>query len=136
VSGTDGSSRKISGRVIAVTNNGIKPRPGRTLPYSSGAFKNIAAQMMGKGDGSTGELALYAFRGGLFRIAGILPHIVLGKWDRHKSVETIKAQHFVIDTENSSGAEQPFILDGEIKKTRYPLDVSIISKGVRIFKPQ
>ena len=125
--------KKISGRVIAITNNSLKPRAVKSLPYSDSEVKNILTRIMGKGEKRTGELSLYAIRGGWFRTARLMPDILLGKWDHNRSVRKESATHFVIEA--GTAKEAPFILDGEIKTTQYPLDVSIISKGLRMFKP-
>ncbi len=128
------SGKSISGRLIAITNNSVRPLAIKSLPYSGAEFKNIVTNMLGKGDQSTGELSLYAFKGGLIKIASILPDIMSGKWDKHKSVERDSAQQFFVETD---GAQQrSLILDGEIKKVQYPLEVRIIPNGVKMFKPQ
>jgi diacylglycerol kinase family enzyme len=133
--GKDGAAQKIKGRFIAITNNSITPRPVKSLPFTAAGLKNIATDIMGRADVSSGKLSLYAFKGGLFRVAGILPGILRGKWDRSKSVKTESATEFTIHG-SDDGKEKSFILDGEIKKAQYPLNVSIIPKGLKVFRPQ
>lgn len=130
----DPPGKKISGRLLAITNNKLCPRAVRSLPYNASSFKNIITRVMGKGTDRTGELSLYAFKGGVFRTAGIVPAMLRGTWNRKKSVRTESATHFFVGS--GGAAEKSFILDGEIKKTQYPLDISIIPRGLRMFKPE
>ncbi len=132
------TGQKISGRFVAITNNRVKPRTVRSLPYNASKLKDVLTRVMGKGKNRTGELSLYAFKGGLVKTAAIVPDIMRGKWNRNKSVTTESATHFVVQpsaAKAGGAAEMPFILDGEIKKTQYPLDVRIIPAGLRMFKP-
>ena len=135
VSAEGENSQKIKGRFLAITNNRLQPRSARGFPFSLKGLKNIVARVIGKGEGNTGELSLYAFKGGVFRTLGILPGFLRGAWNRSKLIRTESATRFVVRS-NDNTAETSFVLDGEIKKAQYPLDIRIIPKGLRIFKPQ
>jgi diacylglycerol kinase family enzyme len=132
--GDDGqNSKEIKGRVIAITNNRMSPRAIKRLPFSAAGLKNIYARVIAKGKEPTGELSLYAFGGGPFKTAGILPRIFAGTWDRSKSVKIESATHFIIQSKGAK--EASLTLDGDLKTMQYPLDVRIIPNGVRMFMP-
>ena len=130
-----GDSQKIKGRFLAITNNRLQPRSAKGFPFSLKGLKNIVARVIGKGEENTGELSLYAFKGGVLRTLGIVPGFLRGAWDRSKMIRRESATRFVVHS-NDNAAETSFVLDGEIKKAQYPLDIRIIPKGLRIFKPQ
>ena len=50
--------KKVSGRFIAITNNRLRPRSVRSIPYNASSLKNVLTRVMGKGKERTGELSL------------------------------------------------------------------------------
>ncbi|MBU6474522.1 MAG: hypothetical protein KGL10_01835 [Alphaproteobacteria bacterium] len=128
------AGRKVAGRVVAITNNSIAPQPVDRLPYNEATYRDALTRVMGKRE-NKGKLALYVFKGGLIGTPALLPAVLRGTWDSSRSIERETARRFIVRPEGDV-AEKSIILDGEIKKVQYPLDVRIIPRGVKMFRPQ
>ncbi|MBI1216292.1 MAG: hypothetical protein GC185_10825 [Alphaproteobacteria bacterium] len=132
-----------TGRIFIVTNNMLSPKPSpKPAPFalpSSETLKPVIENALAKGAQDDGRLALYAFKGGAHNVASLTAAITDGSWTQHKSVTVTSGQALSITPSGKDKAgkqaELPIILDGEETKTTYPLEVKIVPKGLRVFRP-
>jgi diacylglycerol kinase family enzyme len=133
----DVSGQEHKARVFAVTNNKLSPRAYDKNRAAVNPDKTMAVieNMFYKADQGDGLLAFYAFSGGPLQTAAMLRRAWSGTWADHKSVKVQTATEFSIKFPKSDGKEYTIVLDGEIMKTRLPLDIKIIPKGLRVYRP-
>lgn len=135
----DVAGKEHKGRVFIVTNNQYKPRPNEGLPPlpTPEQLKPVIENILAKGD-SDGLLGFYAFQGGAHNFAAILPRLWNGTWTEAKSVDVQAAPELLIRPAGKAadGRELPVILDGEITTTSYPLDVRILPRGLKVYRPK
>ncbi len=127
-------------RIIVISNNAVVPRPNQLPEISLDAdleqdFRNALGNTFAKGDVSDGQLVFYAHEG------GPRPDILLGlwdgTWDQSPDISIHRGEEFTIEPSDSKDREKEIeiILDGEIKKTQYPLEIRIMPKSLRLFRP-
>ena len=128
-----GHTRYISGRVFGVTNNPLAPRSTLRLPLFAPAL-DVVGNIFAKSPEGQGKLAFYALRAG-FRGIEIVPSIVEGTWNNHPQITTFESPRFKLKPVGiADGEETSIILDGEIKQTTLPLEVSILPGALRLYQ--
>ncbi len=120
-----------TGKIFVVTNNVLTPH-GQGLKFRTP--KMVVEDALAKGSQSDGQLAFYAISSGPVDLTLILGGLVDGSWTRTKGVSTQVAPELFI--RSSSQQEIQIVLDGEIKKTSFPLDVKIIPQGLKVYRPK
>lgn len=126
-------TRVYKGRMFALTPAALHPRPLRHMPKDGRMSTNIIGHVMALGEDS-GALSFYAIRGGL-SLLGALPSVIKGTWTHHRSVRHLSSPQLTLTEKGQEGREKTIVVDGEIKKTQYPLNVTIIPKGLTFFTP-
>ncbi len=131
----DVSGTEHKGRVFIVTNNQFQPRAneGIMMPTPEG-MKPVIENILAKGD-SDGLLGFYAFKGGAANFTMLVPKLWDGTWPEAKSVKVQTAPELVIQPGDKKGGALPIILDGEVKEAQYPLNVKILPKALKVYKP-
>lgn len=126
--------REMEGRIFVVSANPFEPRPSDGVnPFD---LFTLAGNAFAKKGESEGKLALYAFTAGLGNTLPVVFQIFDGTWNKHESVKMVEAQHMVLEPSEATGSDRTsIVLDGEIKETTYPLDVSILPQAVRLYRP-
>lgn len=129
--------KALSGRVFFVMNNVLKPRALNAPQDNPSKIKSAIENLLAKDSHDDGLLALYALKGGALSTFGMVPAAVKGKWDQHGSVTVHTASEMVItDGKGVAGAETTVVLDGELTKTNFPLNIKMIPAGLRVFRPK
>jgi diacylglycerol kinase family enzyme len=133
VTAAGGTPREVRGRIVYITNNDLSPQAIKGLPLTARKFKDMLASIITKGAADGGSLTLYVFKGGPGALA-IVPDILRGKWAENRAVEKETSTQFVL--QSRKGGAAAITVDGEIRETSYPVEVSILPRAVRIFQPR
>ena len=125
------------GRIFIVSNNQFQPQSneGETLLPTAKALKPVIEKMLARND-NDGLLGFYSFKGGV-HFASILPKLWDGSWTKAKSVKVQTATELVIQPGGKGKAPDQFdiILDGEVMKASYPLNVKMLAKSLKVYRP-
>jgi diacylglycerol kinase family enzyme len=130
VSNEGQDSTEHKGKIFVVTNNELAPR-GQGLKFRTP--KMVVEDALAKNSQSDGKLAFYAISSGPVDLAFIMAGLVDGSWTKKKCVSTQVAPELLI--KSSVQGDIQIVLDGEITKTSFPLDVKIIPQGLKVYKP-
>ena len=130
------SGQEHKGRLFIVTNNQFDPRSNAgTLPKPTAeGLKPVIENILAKG-ASDGLLGFYAFKGGAHNLAAILPKMWNGTWTEARSVKVQTAPDLLIKSAGDKQEHLPIILDGEVKSAQYPLDVKMLPKALKVYRP-
>jgi diacylglycerol kinase family enzyme len=129
-------TEQISTRILAVTVNRLAPKPVAWDEIRPDNLTNIVGKVGAKPPGADGTLTLYTFSGGGQGMDVSLAALK-GEWDTHRSIQSRSAPGFTIrPAQAEQGQATSIILDGEIRKTSFPLEISIIPSGIRLYSPQ
>jgi diacylglycerol kinase family enzyme len=120
-----------SGRVFLVSNNLLAPKKGGGI-LTPGRVKTLIENMWNKGDMADGQLAFYAIPAGPLAV-GMLGQMKDGSWA--DKVASFMSPQLRITTDDKE-KETAIVLDGEVKKTQYPLNVKILPRALRVYRPQ
>lgn len=132
----DVSGQEHKGRIFIVSNNQFQPKSndGEILLPTAKRLKPIIEKMLARND-SDGLLGFYSFKGGV-RWATILPKLWDGTWTKAKGVKVQAAPELVIQPKsNKAPKEFDIILDGEVTKASYPLNVKMLAKSLKVYRP-
>lgn len=127
-------TKTLKGRIFALTPARLSPRRLRHVPSEGGKMTNIIGHVMALGKENDGEASFYAIKGGL-SLLGAIPSIIKGTWTGHSSVHREGGAKLTLSEKGREGKEKTIVVDGEIKKTSYPLKVTIVPEGLRLFRP-
>jgi diacylglycerol kinase family enzyme len=131
----DVSGQEHKGRIFIVSNNQFQPKSndGEILLPTAKRLKPIIEKMLARND-SDGLLGFYSFKGGV-RWATILPNLWDGTWTTAKGVKVQAAPELVIQPKGKAPREFDIILDGEVTKASYPLNVKMLAKSLKVYRP-
>jgi diacylglycerol kinase family enzyme len=120
------------GRLVAVTVNAMAPRPNRLGDACRKGMLHVFGNTFAKVEKSDGQLVLYTHPGGFIGLTGMVPKLWNGTWADDKSVSARKGTKFELDCEDK---EIPVILDGEIVRAQFPMQVEILPKALKLYQP-
>lgn len=133
----DVSGVEHRGRIFIVSNNQFQPRSneGEILLPTAERLKPVIEKILARND-NDGLLGFYSFKGGA-HFATILPRLWDGSWTKAKSVKVQTAPELVIQPagKGKAPAEFDIILDGEVTKASYPLNVKMLAKSLKVYRP-
>ncbi|TAL36095.1 MAG: hypothetical protein EPN97_06665 [Alphaproteobacteria bacterium] len=132
----DVSGQEHRGRIFIVSNNQFQPKSndGEILLPTAKRLKPIIEKMLARND-SDGLLGFYSFKGGV-RWATILPKLWDGSWTTAKGVKVQAAPELVIQPKSKRAPKEfDIILDGEVTKASYPLNVKMLAKSLKVYRP-
>jgi diacylglycerol kinase family enzyme len=68
----------------------------------------------------------------------VLPKLMEGTWTEDQSVQLETSPQFYIQRARwkNSPEDVPLILDGEIKTVKYPLEINILPKALKVYRPK
>lgn len=134
------SGQPVSAHILAVMNNEIQPNPVRLRDMLDiRQAKDVAGKMFAQGRKSSGKLSFYAFHAKMKNFLSLKQSIHDGTWTTMgDSVTTKSATELSIypADEKEMGKSLKIIVDGEIKETQYPLNISIIPKALQVYRPK
>lgn len=133
----DVSGTEHKGRIFIVTNNQFQPQSneGGILLPTAKSLKPVIEKILARND-SDGLLGFYSFKGGA-HFASILPKLWDGSWTKAKSVQVQTAPELVIQPAGHRKAPKEFqiILDGEATAAQYPLNVKMLPRSLKVYRP-
>jgi diacylglycerol kinase family enzyme len=124
----------VSGHAIAVTNNLYAPKPSKFSITNASAIKKIIENALAKAE-SEELLGVYALRAGFWRVLSLMNAFIKGTWTQSPHVTVLSAKSFSISHLPADNKDAVIAVDGEIKKTTYPLNISLLPKGLKVFRP-
>ncbi len=135
--GPEAAAEELKARVFAVTNHQLAPRSNKGPQNNESKAKAVVENMFAKDTLNDGKLGFYAFDAGMLNMTAILGKVWNGTWDQHSSVRVKIAPQLYIQPgdKKDEGKEISIVLDGEIKKINYPLDIRLIPGGLKVFRP-
>jgi len=81
-------------------------------------------------------LGVYALRAGFWRTLPLAYTFIKGTWTQSADVTVLSAKTFSISPLTADQTDAVIAVDGEIKKTTYPLNISLVPKGLKVFRPE
>lgn len=131
-----GHSEDIQGRLFAVVNGAFAPAPSSLKDGSALQIKRVIENGFGKDSLSSGALSFYAVEGGMLSTWQVMAKIINGSWNNHPSVTIKQAPAFMIEPA-AKRSNQPvsLVVDGEIRNTYYPLNITVAPKALRVCRP-
>jgi hypothetical protein len=133
--GNQSEAKEHVGRIFAVTNNALAPRPSESLIPTPENLLRIAGNAFGKGIEPDGQLAFYGSKAGIMRVPAILGSIGDGTWHESDDVTVVKSPELVITSPDETRKSIRIVVDGELRDTELPLKITIQPRALRVYTP-
>lgn len=132
----DVSGSVQKGRVFMVTNNRVTPRSNENLAWARSSIKPAIENIFAKDRQDDGTLALYSFKGGLTAVPPLLKEVLKGDWTIAPAVSVKAAPELIIRPAAKGAPRQTqIVLDGEVTPAEFPLQVKLLPKALKVYKP-
>ena len=130
----DALAKMYKGRLFLVSNNLLTPKKSHFRLITPGKARAVVENLLFRGNMTEGRLAFYAVPAGAACLPNVARHLQDGEWLEKNRVIMEVAQEFHISPPNDI-PEAKVVLDGEVRKMNFPLDVKILPGALKVCRP-
>ena len=130
----NGTSQIVKGHAIAVTNNLYKPLEAHDSVVEDKPLKRVVERALNK-ENNDHKMGVYAMHVGIKNSVSLIKAFLDGTWTRHPGVTTVSDSAVTLSPVVADRKSVTIALDGETKEVEYPLQFSLASPGLKVYRP-